>query len=288
VGLVSLGWDGSNYLAVWQADGPPIAARISSGGALLDPNGIRLSTSAASPYGRPAISTGGGSTLIAWEDLRRGQSDIFGARLAADGTVLDPGGVALSTAAGPKHFPTAAWTGSAHLLLWETWPPGSAVVGVYVGSDGTVLSPGSFAVTSSAANPAVASLPGTSLVAYDSSGAQCRARILSTSTPPDAGVADAQVADASAPDASAFADAAAPDATSAADAAMVDSGALGGPDAAVDGGAPSTGASEHGGAASGGCGCRTSGTPDEGALLLLLAIAPLLRRDRSRGRARRI
>jgi MYXO-CTERM domain-containing protein len=184
-------FDGTNYVIAWASyTGPVYSARVvPATGQLLDSPPIRLGPYTANPdsfYGGPAIASAGGTTLVVWEDSRRGSFDIFGARLAADGTVLDPGDLALSTAPGDQRYPSVAWNGSAFLVAWIDFP-GQHVSATYVDPAGTVLYPEGFAVSGSTAwFTGAASVPRTSTVVFRSDW-DIAARVIE----PDACSADA-------------------------------------------------------------------------------------------------
>ncbi|MBM3315250.1 hypothetical protein FJY71_05350, partial [candidate division WOR-3 bacterium] len=98
----ALAFDGTNYLAAW-TDGRSSfssvrCARIAPGGTVLDTAGILVRDSA----GNPAVAAGGGQYLLAWADYRRNPyvADAAAGRVSSAGTVLDPGGIMLSTADG--------------------------------------------------------------------------------------------------------------------------------------------------------------------------------------------
>lgn len=132
--------DGTNYLVVWRdtrsGSGPAedtdiYATRVSPAGVVLDPDGIAIST-AAGIQGEPQLAFDGTNYFSVWEDGRAftdqlGQIpgvDIYGARVAASGTVLDPGGIPVNTTVymnfNGKANPTVAFTGSNYIVSWQT------------------------------------------------------------------------------------------------------------------------------------------------------------------------
>jgi hypothetical protein len=66
-----------------------------------------------------AAADNGSVTLYAWRDTRRGGSDIFGARVKHDGTVLDPNGIELAGGSGDESEPALSWDGTQWLLAWN-------------------------------------------------------------------------------------------------------------------------------------------------------------------------
>ena len=189
-GQLAMAWDGIDYVAAWQWSTSAVyGARISAAGTVLDPNAITIAPAqTSSAYGPPAVAAGGGSVLVAWEDLRRGEYDIFGARLDVNGVVLDPGGIALSTAPGEQHYPALSWSGAAYLLVWQDQPSSGVydIAGTYVSAGGSVLYPEGFTISAKPTQelfPAVASVPGRSLVAYQATATRLiQARFVSPDT----------------------------------------------------------------------------------------------------------
>jgi len=62
---------------------------------------------------RSALAFDGANFLVTWEDYRGGGiSDIYAARVTPQGTVLDPTGIAVSTAADNQRSPALAFDGT--------------------------------------------------------------------------------------------------------------------------------------------------------------------------------
>ncbi|UCF81431.1 MAG: hypothetical protein JSV08_03215, partial [Acidobacteriota bacterium] len=102
-GGTSVASNGTDYFAVWaeprsSGTGNIYGARVTSAGTILDPLGIPVST-AANDQLYPSAASNGTDYFVAWEDFRSGvDDDIYGARVTSAGTVLDPAGIAVSTA----------------------------------------------------------------------------------------------------------------------------------------------------------------------------------------------
>ena len=92
----------------------------------------------------PAIASDGRDFFAVWRDARTGRSEeVLGARIAADGTVLDPTGIRLGSAR-PVHAPRVIFLGNAYQVFWSTWSTqtGSGQLWMTrVGRDGNVLAP---------------------------------------------------------------------------------------------------------------------------------------------------
>jgi large repetitive protein len=150
-------FDGTNFLVVWEdwrsettcAD--IYGARVSaSDGALFDPDGIQISDGERCDL-VPAIAFDGENYLVVWQvgfdgdDV--GDGEVFGARVrASDGAVLDPEGIAISTAEQYKYDPRIAFSNGSYFVIWgdqrDFWTTGSDIYGARVNaSDGAVLDP---------------------------------------------------------------------------------------------------------------------------------------------------
>ncbi len=91
----------------------------------------------------PCVSFDGNNYLVVWEDWRGG-GDIYCTRIAPDGTVLDPGGVAVAAVAGYQLAPAVAFNGNEYIVVWEDWRRGyyADVYGARISTSGVVLDPG--------------------------------------------------------------------------------------------------------------------------------------------------
>lgn len=67
---------------------------------------------------RPAISFDGTNYLSVWFDRRPGGTDLRAARIAQDGTLLDPGGIVLAANVAGGNEVVAAWNGTTHVVAW--------------------------------------------------------------------------------------------------------------------------------------------------------------------------
>jgi large repetitive protein len=142
-------FDGTNFLVVWQ-DGDPrfdpdpsiMAARVSQDGDLLDA-GILVSSN-PSEQTLPSVAWDGETYLVGWEDGRNDDAtDLYGTRIAPDGTVLDPAGLLLFDAAAPDFAsqPRLEWGGSNYLMAWQEHHSGSYpdILAERLDADGQVL-----------------------------------------------------------------------------------------------------------------------------------------------------
>ena len=162
----TVSFDGTNYFVVWTDDRSDpyeydiYGARVTPGGTVLDPSGIPISTAADDQY-RPAVSFDGTNFLVVWEDNRSSyHDDIYGARVTPGGNVLDPDGIAISTAASWQEYPAISFDGTNFLVVWDDTrnPAYDDIYGARVSQTGTVLDPDGIAIStarSSQREPAV-------------------------------------------------------------------------------------------------------------------------------------
>ncbi|MEA2240172.1 MAG: hypothetical protein QOC81_4896 [Thermoanaerobaculia bacterium] len=91
---------------------------------------------AAGSQRQPHVATDGRDFFAAWLDTRGGYSSVYGTRVLADGTVLDPSGILLSA---PEQFCDSfalTWDGANYVVAWQS---GSRVSFIRVDRDGRVV-----------------------------------------------------------------------------------------------------------------------------------------------------
>jgi N-acetylneuraminic acid mutarotase len=143
------------WLVVWQ-DGRSgsstdvYGSRIAKNGTVSDPSGIKISA-AVRDQRRPTVASSGTTWFVAWGDRRpaNGSSDIYGTRVTTTGSVTNPSGVAISTAAADQSNPQVAWNGTTFLVVWSDYRSGSSldVYGSRVNASGTTLNAGGIAIS---------------------------------------------------------------------------------------------------------------------------------------------
>jgi hypothetical protein len=162
----AVAFNGTNFLIVWEdyrnfaATGSDLfGARVSPAGAVLDAAGLGLIQEPLT-QARPGLVRRGSEFVLAWQDGRTAatQLDIYTARISAAGTVLDPAGVAVTTAPSAQSSVAVASNGTASLVTWHDSRP-LDIVGARVSATGSVLDPSGFTVSrapNSETNAAVA------------------------------------------------------------------------------------------------------------------------------------
>ena len=151
-------FDGTNYLVVWHdsrlyPQHDVYCARIDPDGHLLDSAGIHVATVTYDNLqyycnATPAVAYNGIDYLVVFQDRRNSvETDIYGARVTPSGNVLDPEGIAISTAQGYQRHPSVVSNGSDFLVVWQDLRAGTPdIYGARVDQNGIVLEPDGIAV----------------------------------------------------------------------------------------------------------------------------------------------
>lgn len=139
-----------NILVVWEDNrystrADIFAARVSANGTVQDVPAIPVAV-APDFQSSPAAAWTGLGYLVVWADYRNSATtgyDIFGARVSAEGVVLDPGGIVISNQAQTQAYPAVACGDAGCLVVWEDFRDGSNshVYGARVTAAGAVLDP---------------------------------------------------------------------------------------------------------------------------------------------------
>lgn len=156
---------GTNYFAVWtdelrdERDIDVIGARITSAGSVSDSAGIVVSTGTNQQFG-PSVASNGTDYLVAWEDSRAGDPDVYAVRVSTDGDVLDASGISVSTATGAQTNPRVASDGADYLVVWQDRRSGTMdeVYATRVSALGTVSEAAGIAIETGHATYAPASV----------------------------------------------------------------------------------------------------------------------------------
>jgi hypothetical protein len=120
------------------SDGDVYAQRVNALGAVQwVSNGVPVCDVAGYQYSLSIASDGAGGAVIAWEDYRTGDYDIYAQRVDASGGVLWlSGGVSLCTVAGNQDFPRIAPDGNGGAIV-EWWDFGGKNGDIYAQRIGT-------------------------------------------------------------------------------------------------------------------------------------------------------
>jgi hypothetical protein len=121
----------------------------------------------------PDVALGPSSWLVVWADHRNGRAtDIYGARVALDGSVLDSRGIKIAVADGTQANPRVAAIGGRWLVVWSDDRDGQAdIYGAFVEANGDAGPEFPIAQSTAAeTNPAIAGEGDEALVAWSMGG----------------------------------------------------------------------------------------------------------------------
>jgi hypothetical protein len=171
----ALAFDGANFLVVWEDPRTGgisniYGARVTTQGTVLDSAGFVISQASSDQYS-PAVSYGGMSFLVVWEDHRGSSADIYGARVTPQGTILDSAGLVISQATNDQNSPVVGFDGADFLVVWQDYRKGTDydIFGARVTPEGTVLDSDGIAISQAAGDqgsPALAFDAANFLVAW--------------------------------------------------------------------------------------------------------------------------
>ncbi len=169
--------NGSSFLVAWvdarsgvSFEDDIYATRISAGGLVQDPGGIKVSNEGSSAPNGPAVASDGTNYLVVFAENRGTgmSSDIYARRISASGAVLDAVSKPINATLNEQAHPAVAWGGSNYLVAWTNATPSFDIYGTRVTSAGVPLSATGTVISNATGNqslPAV-SYDGTWLVAW--------------------------------------------------------------------------------------------------------------------------
>jgi hypothetical protein len=125
--------------------------RVSASGTVLDPDGLPICT-AEGEQRQTSLAYGDGQLMVLWEDDRNydeNEYDIYGTRITADGTALDPDGFVVAQLGLSEQSPDLCWTGETYLAVWQISAYGAEgdITGARVDTSGTVLDSPALAIS---------------------------------------------------------------------------------------------------------------------------------------------
>jgi uncharacterized repeat protein (TIGR01451 family) len=179
----AVAFNGNQYLVVWSDRRSPNFAiwgtRVSTAGTVLDPAGLSLFTGMGQ-YS-PNIASDGTGWFVVWNQYTANGNDVYGGRISAAGTALDPAGIVISNAPGDQWIPRVGFGGGYYLATWADYGTGD-LYGARVSPSGVVQEPAGIPI---AVGPdwvplggyAVAYATGSFVVPYTTNGGMARARI---------------------------------------------------------------------------------------------------------------
>ncbi len=150
----AVAFDGVNFLVVWEdsRNGPwqVYGARVTPQGTLVDPAGFLVSQTG--DQFAPAVAFGGTEFLVVWGDYIDQGTDVYGARVTPQGTVLDSTPLVVSRAANEECSPAVGFDGANFLVAWQNLGhPDADIYGARVTPEGIVLDTAGFVVSQTTA-----------------------------------------------------------------------------------------------------------------------------------------
>jgi large repetitive protein len=128
----ALAWGGADpigYGLAWSdtrdGNGEIYFARLKQSGAVLDAQGIRV-TSTASDSVHPSVAWNGSVWAIAWQDSAGGEPGIWLAHVSTSGVASKP--VRIAGAAAPATAPSLAWSGKSYGAAWSDARDGAPAI----------------------------------------------------------------------------------------------------------------------------------------------------------------
>jgi phosphoribosylformylglycinamidine (FGAM) synthase PurS component len=159
-------YDGSNFVVAWEDRRTDFtfrvyAARVTTSGTVLDPQGIPITPPPRPTFSTPGIAFDGTNSLIVSAAPCCLEGEVTAARLDPEGTVLDPAGISVSDELNGRYYPAVAFGKSASLAVWEDGRAAGAydIVGARIRSDGVVLDPTGILISGSGPTPPPAPVP---------------------------------------------------------------------------------------------------------------------------------
>jgi hypothetical protein len=163
-------FDGTGFLVVWRDGREALsriyATRVDSNGKVLDPLGLRLTTT-SNIQNKADIAYGDGTFLAVWEESSGSMSPkIYAARISSAGTVLDPTGFPVSGESyGDQLSPALAFDGTNFMVTWSLGGSGGRIAAARVSPAGKVLD--ATPLTVSKINSTYAAAQGEPAIAFD-------------------------------------------------------------------------------------------------------------------------
>ncbi|WP_437487033.1 hypothetical protein WME75_05385 [Sorangium sp. So ce1014] len=137
----SVEWNGERFVTAWlrlagDGVGDVHATLVEPSGSVVP--GAERAVSTSGQASRPVLGAGPDVSVVAWDEASGDERAVRAARVAADGTVLDVGGVQLSEGPANARLAALASGGASFLATWvrDDWP--SAIRGAVLSADGAV------------------------------------------------------------------------------------------------------------------------------------------------------
>src|SRR5262249_40603356 len=98
------------------------ASRTTSDGTVIDSAGFPVALTKVQERS-PAVASNGSESVVVWRDERNRieNLDIWGVRVDAAGSVLDPSGIAITMAANIQEAPSVTSNGNDFFVVWDDY-----------------------------------------------------------------------------------------------------------------------------------------------------------------------
>jgi hypothetical protein len=120
--MSAIAFGAPNYLVVWadSRNGDIYGARVTPACEIIDSVGIEIAH-AANSQNSPSVTFDGTNYFVVWSDKRNGlyNNDIYGARVSPSGVVLDPDGIAVSSASSYQLYPSVIFGNGYYFVVWQ-------------------------------------------------------------------------------------------------------------------------------------------------------------------------
>lgn len=122
-------WNGSTWLVTWENQQPLgtssffrliLGARVAADGTLLDTTPIVIKNDNYSTGSTTAVASDGNGWVVVVQGTEASGGRIVGVRVAADGTVLNPGGSQLLDSSSAIFLPDLEYANGTYLLVWAS------------------------------------------------------------------------------------------------------------------------------------------------------------------------
>jgi hypothetical protein len=147
----------------------------------------------------PRVATDGRDFFAVWMDSRGGRASVYGTRILADGTVLDPTGILIAAPGAECKSPALVWDGSNYVVVWleqSSRPYSLRASYARIDRDGMIVGAPKALPDNGSGDPLIASNGHGSMVIFSLSGTVARIDQNGTVTPKPsvASVRDLQIA----------------------------------------------------------------------------------------------
>jgi len=145
--------DGTNFLTTLISSNYLLyGVRVNSQGAVIDTTGILISYAGYPEYS-PSVSFDNTNYLVVWEDYRNTNSDIYGARVSSQGSILDPTSIPILVHDSLQSSPAVSFDGTNYFIVWQDKRGASNdVYGARVSIQGIVLDSSGIIITDANGN----------------------------------------------------------------------------------------------------------------------------------------